>query len=113
MRLAVEFLRSFALVRLRTFLPNCGLRHDVGEKFAKALSRADLLGSFALCLLAVLALALPTWLILRARPSFALNLMYAAVKPPNFIFLKAVNAAKNASLPPLLESKTKILDLLA
>ncbi len=34
------------------------------------------------------------WLAPRARHSFALNLTYAAVKPPNFIFLKAVNAAK-------------------
>jgi hypothetical protein len=42
-----------------------------------------------------------------------LNLTYEAVKPPNFIFLKAVNAAKNASLPLLLEFKTKILDLIA
>jgi hypothetical protein len=55
LRLAVELLRSFALARLRTFLPDCGLKHDAGEKFAKALSRADLLGSFALCLLARLA----------------------------------------------------------
>ena len=44
------------------FCRTAGLRHDVGEKFTKALSRADLLGSFALCLLAVRALALPAWL---------------------------------------------------
>jgi hypothetical protein len=62
------------------------------------LSRADLLGSFTLCLLAVLALALQLGL-LRERASFARNLAYEAVKPPNFMFLKAVNAAKNASLP--------------
>lgn len=76
------------------FCRTAGLRHDVGEKFIKALSLADLLGSFAPCLLAALALALPTWLILRARPIFALNLTYEALKPPNFIFLKAVNTAK-------------------
>ena len=64
------------------------------------------------CLLAALALALQLGL-LRARASFARNLAYEAVKPPNFMFLKAVNAAKNASLPLLLEFKTKILDLLA
>jgi len=80
------------LTRLRTFLPDCGLRH---KEFAKALSRADLLGSFALCLLAARAFSF----VRLFRPSFALNLTYVAVKPPNFMFLKAVSAAKNASLP--------------
>jgi hypothetical protein len=78
LRLAAELLLGFALARLRMFLPDFWLRHGVGEKFAKALSRAALLGSFALCLLAVRALALQLGL-LRARPSFVRNLAYAAV----------------------------------
>jgi len=62
LRLAAELLRSFTLASLRMFYRTAGLRHDVGEKFTKALSRTDLLGSSTPCLLAVLALALPAWL---------------------------------------------------
>ena len=80
------------------FCRTAGLRHDVGEKFTKALSRTDLLGSSAPCLLAVLALVFAC-LACRGQDIALRKFDVRSRKPPNFIFLKAVNAVKNASLP--------------